>query len=59
MEPNDNMDTCDNKQNMDASEHVSRLEILTPLAKKLNCLDKREIAEICIEITGFNIEGHR
>lgn len=48
MEPNENMDTCDNKHNMDASEHVSRLEILTPLAKKLNCLDKREIAEICI-----------
>lgn len=49
MEPNDNMDTCDNNQNKDASEHVSRLEILTPLAKKLNCLDKREIAEICID----------
>ncbi len=30
------------------SESIGRLEILTPLAKRLNCLDKLLIAEICI-----------
>ena len=49
MEPPDIMDTSENNQILDESENASRLEILTPLAKKLNCLDKREIAEICID----------
>ncbi len=30
------------------SESIGCLEILTPLAKKLNCLDKQLIAEICV-----------
>ncbi|MCD6393605.1 MAG: sensor domain-containing diguanylate cyclase [Planctomycetes bacterium] len=30
------------------SASVAYLDILTPLAKRLNCLDKTEIAEICI-----------
>lgn len=30
------------------SESIGRLEILTPLAKRLNCLDKLLIAEICV-----------
>jgi diguanylate cyclase (GGDEF)-like protein len=40
------MSANDNKRSK--SHGASRLEILTPLAKKLNCLDKKEIAEICI-----------
>jgi len=40
--------TGDTEQSRRKSESVSRLEILTPLAKKLNCLDRTQIAEICI-----------
>ena len=40
--------TDDTKEPGQKSAHVARLDILTPLARKLNCLDKTEIAEICI-----------
>ncbi len=40
--------TDDTKGSGETSASVARLDILTPLAKRLNCLDKTEIAEICI-----------
>jgi len=43
MVPQDpEMSTCD-----DRAEHL-RLDIITPLAKKINCLDVKRIADICI-----------
>jgi diguanylate cyclase (GGDEF)-like protein len=43
------MDSAENNQTLEKPEYTGRLEVLTPLAKRLNCLDKREIAEICID----------
>ncbi len=40
--------TDDTKEPRQKSASVARLDILTPLARKLNCLDKTQIAEICI-----------
>ena len=33
----------------DGNSGKSRLDIITPLAKKINCLDVKRIADICVE----------
>lgn len=48
MNKNDHNDTRESNSNRFCSGGMCRLEVVTPLAKKINCLDVKCIADLCI-----------